>query len=602
MCLAGCADEGQYGIDPADQKLPSSPTDLPAISQAAYQILESILPHRVMDNFASPKSSANGTREPPIPSCSLTRGQEVEGLGGDEVESQGAENTVKKERFLYLVSTSKLALSDLHISDRSPRSGQAMYQTSVGGVSFPGVDENVASALHDELKRYRVPSTGREAASRLGNLAGLDQMYLITEEDISSILRTVITAVGEGHDSTQVPSEEMVKLPQRPSLPRPDLHRIQPTPAAVADPATSISLPKTSFAVAGPDDLQVQTRTTQLDKFSTTTIVSRQSISRITWAPDTIIDASNSKDEDPISPLEPVTSVATLTTVETQSGNAQEVLRDLISCNPFIIEHSESRLGGNKRCENSMFSNEEDAHITSFPELRSRHCTNEWLNPPPEIKKTVEITEDDLYIQGVDAHCGNPSRISVVVLEGDPPKPRHCNHDLFDENPFCKAIECSTDLPVTHSPRVSIAEKRLGASIGTSSHRRRSSQFVTQQPGLIVEDQDHLLPGFMDKIRRGGRKIFKHRARKSSDQRSGEFATPYNSPDDLQAQSAIRSRDSIVRERTIEPPQVDQAGIYEALTGSRLVVPRRRGTCSEDNRPHECEDDLLSVGSPMTPN
>lgn len=56
-----------------------------------------------------------------------------------------------------------------------------------------------------------------------------------------------------------------------------------------------------------------------------------------------------------------------------------------------------------------------------------------------------------------------------------------------------------------------------------------------------------------------------------------------------------RSRDSIIRERTLKRPTVDTSGIYEALTGSRMTKQKEKcAACSEDNRPHVCKDDLDS--------
>lgn len=602
MHLGGYADERQSSVNSLSQTPSSLPTDSPTVSQAASLVLENILPQQTIETLASSTTQVNATDDAPLHTVSLTPEKVTYEWYADEESGYPRTSDLASEvPFARLMSISKLAMPGLDTKSEFLSSMNNIEQSHISSL-FSGDIEEFVSALKVNLEQHRIASFNRDDASCLNELANGNQMYLIAEQDIADIVRRVMTALHDRRGSTQEQSlDEKNTQHQRPSLPRPDLHNIQPTPAVVADPATSISIPNTSFAVAGSVDSQIHTKTRQLDNLSTTMIVSRTSISRITWAPDTLLEVPDSRDEPHLGPFDHVTSATSMTTVETQNGQFQNDLPDMATYNPFVIEHSETRGGGNKRCENSMFSNEEDARITSFPELRSRHCTNEWLKPPPEIKKTVEVAEEDLYLQGVDAHSGVPSRISVIVLEGDPPKPRHCNHDLFGENPFCEAVECSTTLPVPCSPPLSVAEKRLGASIGTSAHRRQSSQAISQQPGSVVEDSDSLVPGLMDKIRRSGRKIFKHRTHKSSDQRSGEFATPYNSPDDNLAQNAIRSRDSIIKERTLEPPQVDHAGIYEALTGSRLVNPRRRGTCSEDNRPHVCEDDHLSAESPMTP-
>lgn len=81
----------------------------------------------------------------------------------------------------------------------------------------------------------------------------------------------------------------------------------------------------------------------------------------------------------------------------------------------------------------------------------------------------------------------------------------------------------------------------------------------------------------------------------TSENTSGAAPTPNNS--EQNQSSIVRSRDSIVKERTPEPAKVDDHGIYEAMTGSRLVASRRRhDTCSEDNRPHVCMDEIRTPG------
>lgn len=64
------------------------------------------------------------------------------------------------------------------------------------------------------------------------------------------------------------------------------------------------------------------------------------------------------------------------------------------------------------------------------------------------------------------------------------------------------------------------------------------------------------------------------------------------SPEVRDAAWSLRKWDNPrLRERTVVPPGPDNAGIYEAMTGSTLV---RRSTlpCDEDHRPHVCLHEL----------
>lgn len=113
-------------------------------------------------------------------------------------------------------------------------------------------------------------------------------------------------------------------------------------------------------------------------------------------------------------------------------------------------------------------SNQRD--IVSFPPLRSRSCTADWIVPQlvqenlhPDSQHTPT-----LYQCGVDAHRGftpapnadGDSLISISVLPTS----------------TSPSGGSSTGSPINH------VKKRMGSSIGVATHRRRStSQFADQQ-------------------------------------------------------------------------------------------------------------------------
>jgi hypothetical protein len=243
--------------------------------------------------------------------------------------------------------------------------------------------------------------------------------------------------------------------------------------------------------------------------------------------------------------------------------------------------------------------------MTSFPRLGSRHCTKDWLNPPPEMRDLLRRVSADLYHQGVDAHCGISTE-AVSPINEAPRRLTQCNYALFRDSPFSGDEPGSSGRQQTEAEPPSLVDKRMGSLIGSSTHRRRSSQIPDSQ-NLMKDFKDTVLPSLMDKILNGGHKMIhqkhdEHHARKHAAHNG--MLTPNNSQaDDPKSPGKPRSRDSLVREHTPEPQTVDRAGIYEAMTGSRLAVPkRRRDTCSEDNRPHTCEFEIDSAsgysGSP----
>lgn len=229
--------------------------------------------------------------------------------------------------------------------------------------------------------------------------------------------------------------------------------------------------------------------------------------------------------------------------------------------------------------------------MISFPGLLSRHCTNDWLNPPVDLKGLAQETSMDLYYQGVDAHSGEIS-VPPALTPDEPLKLRQVDSALFNKDPFDAGHEYQLARRDTEATLTMARESRLGSSIGSAAHRRLSSLPAIQP--LYREEQGTVLPSLMDRIKEGGHKIFHpHHTAKSPGDTDWPTASSFV-VEDNQHTNTPQSGDEAWRQHA---PGPDGASIYKALTSNQLVVNhKRRHTCSEDHKPHRCEADL------MTPN
>ncbi|CAH0014829.1 unnamed protein product [Clonostachys rhizophaga] len=314
-------------------------------------------------------------------------------------------------------------------------------------------------------------------------------------------------------DARQMGKKEPKETPKEPpALPKLDGDTILPPPAVVACPATTISHPKTSYTKLGPASNQIHTKTRDVEVTTTTTVISRQSIAEITWAQERHESTTRFGGQPFIDPSRRSSKASTKLRVLAPPGN----------------EGVEFGITPKDRPEESR-PDSGCGVITSFPKLSPRHCTNEWLIPRAKPKHVVETT-DDLYQQGVDAHCGRSSRPSVAFIEDEPIKPPHCYRDLFQENPFCQ--ESPDNLLVNNYENGSQIEMASGNPIVSASYRRRSCQGQIQHNVNDADSADGFVPALIEKIRKGGHRLFhRDRSHKSSENTDGGFHTPYNSPD-----------------------------------------------------------------------
>lgn len=463
----------------------------------------------------------------------------------------------------YLVDVSNN--QQVRVSITTPERADSTTSSSLASLDI------LTSRARRIIDQHRLSQGNLHVIDDLGyHVPGFRSMYLICDEDVRQMVSGILDEINILQEISQGKKEPKETPKEPPALPKLDGDTILPPPAVVACPATTISHPKTSYTKLGPASNQIHTKTRDVEVTTTTTVISRQSIAEITWAQERHDSATRFGGQPFIDPSRRSSKASTKLRVLAPPGN----------------EGVDFGITPKDRPEESR-PDSGCGVITSFPKLSPRHCTNEWLIPPAKPKHVLETT-DDLYQQGVDAHCGRSSRPSVAFIEDEPVKPPHCYRDLFQENPFCQ--ESPDNLLVNNYETGSQIEMASGNPIVSASYHRRSCQGQIQHNVNDADLADGFVPALIEKIRKGGHRLFhRDRSHKSSENTDGGFHTPYNSPD-------VRSRNSVVREHTIEPQTLDRAGIYEALTGSRLLIrSKHRNTCSEDNRPHVCQDDLLSI-------
>lgn len=425
------------------------------------------------------------------------------------------------------------------------------------------------------------------------NLHDFKDMYLLRNEDIEDVVEVVAEEMRRRNSVSKMRNVSITDT-NRPVLPRlsEDISGILPSIGTTADPATTIYMPRTSVATRNPLDLQIQTKVRDEDNHASATIVSRKSVAEIVWAQDDAPKRSTAEESHT-----PLTRKSSLKSMQNGLRRASSMSPPRVAFAGFSLNHYttddnlESLVADIGRAQTEPRFSTSEPELTSFPDLGSRHCTNEWLVPPIDLGTGPPLLASDFYHQGVDAHSGTEAWSPTPRMD-EPMKPQICNYTLFDNDPFTDVENTKpASEPGVVEPSSARAEKRLGASIGISSRRRKSSQAIVRRD-RSDSSEDHSIPTLADKIRKSGQSMF-HSQHGSQEHSEFGAPTPYNSVRDPDSKptSGIRSRDSIMRSYTPEQPMIDRVGIYEAMTGSRLLMRTKRGeTCSEDNRPHACDD------------
>jgi len=521
--------------------------------------------------------------------------------------------------------TSVHSLSQDHMTPIPVRNRDAIFPSSrdgssstgdKGGVS-PQLDERLVQGIMDKIQNRLVyqeraatdvqgpgPHGGTVHPDGTGWLLESSHLRMIIQtvlqEDRSSKRQSSMELRSKSHIGSFRQTKTLIK---RPSL---SSNAIELHSSTVADPATTISQPQTSFLSRSLDSGRVYTRFRPHEP--KTTIVSRRSITDIKWlnnSNDTAITrwgtletfgrASNQR----LSACDSKFSVSTLRAVSASTTPPQD---RFASFRGFSGSQRGTSTPHNSNKENSPNASTpvKRFSLESFPALLKREGTQDWLSPPAELASTPPAQEtDDMYHLGIDARSGSVAPVPTVVIE-EPVKQRQCNRELFHEDIFGSGMY---SIPVTRrATEASITsllspELSPGASLGASSRKRRGNG--TGKSGLSFIPLHKHQPGtphFMDRLREGGKAV----TRKLSAVLQGPIGArgtrapaPSAESEDHAVEGGSQHRQMSLAGSTIE--YLDPLVSFAASTTRRSY----HDTCSEDHQPHQCENDSSPRMSPV---
>ncbi|KAI8950399.1 hypothetical protein F4801DRAFT_590468 [Xylaria longipes] len=326
-------------------------------------------------------------------------------------------------------------------------------------------------------------------------LALPDDQYLVTKGDIVGILDIVVTGIRKFQDDSIQPDCQSLVSPNSTHV-KPTLHaqNIIPCASAIADPATTICLPRTCFSLADSPEAVRHLSPTAITTYGMIKIKINgfDSFSEISCQDNINDDGYNGDIPEVGSPGPSICfSRYNLENRHLSWPQSPRVPRRVSfginpSCDLFYLFEKKSRKPGQRSTSEPNpqwrpgLIRAATTPITSFPRLISRSCTNDWLTPlglcgEMESREQVQDQETitNLYNHGVDAHSGVCIHSPLPILEEVPRTTSTCP-------------DCSPFLDDYHSPIrenegqwLSLAEdnngdhrKRLGRSIGVARHRR----------------------------------------------------------------------------------------------------------------------------------
>lgn len=436
------------------------------------------------------------------------------------------------------------------------------------------------SLSQDRLAHRRLSTAELHIVDAFGShVTRADGMYLLSEEDLHKGLRNLLveayTTLGVEQSDQLDPTTSWPSQwePHRPRL-DPDLHAIVPSNEPGAESVTTVSNPTTTYAKF--DLVESKVRTMSRDRYSmtsATTLISRQSVSRVTWQQDQL-DSEDLTDVES-GPSDDENAGRLMMHPRNHSARSAQLCARRFPV-PISLEEFASEV---RKASRGSGSDDLGPRLTSFPRLPSRHCTNEWTSgyrDQHEEHDTWALSENDRHLR--ESCSRAPSTGDVTGPQTD--VVRH--HDNTE-----RAVTSQTS--------------RMGGGIGTASHRRRSSVI----PGQEAEPDEALLPNLLGRIRKGGHKLLhRHHSHEEASAALSSWTSDPEVPTGGNARAtelrAVEwqprnrtSKDSIVRGRLLEVSGSGEGSIPESSLGGELVGSQRRHTCSEDCRPDVCMDELV---------
>ncbi|KAF5601919.1 hypothetical protein FPCIR_2160 [Fusarium pseudocircinatum] len=472
-------------------------------------------------------------------------------------------------------------------------------EVEVGDPLYAGEEatQSIARKVSDRLQKIRHLREHLHVINGKGqHVPEAKGLYLIGDKDIRDVVSIVLDeTLKNGH--IELPKRTPTTTGSSDSRPLPRLDEnlnaiLVPSPMAI-DPATTINLPSTSYTNINATDMQVHTKTRGGASEATTTVVTRRSIAEITWsrAYPANYDSSTRTHCRTVSDCCSPTHGGSRSCPDDRRQSYQRLTKDESVLRHYATPKSTAEILADIMCNKSFEQQlrvSDGTVITSFPRLFSRDCTTD-LTLQTESDQPKKRTPSTLYQDGVDTHCGVEG-LAASSSSAEPSNIYPYNNPLFAANPF-RAHPTKLTAAGRRLPTPLAAERKLSASLDADTRRRLSAQVAGIEEEEMADSQNGSRQSLMDKIKQGGHKLFhKNHFRKPTGGAPIRIAE-----NDISPGGFLRSRDSIAREPTPEPPKANDEEIYEAMEGSKLKVPHsREGACSEDNQPHECVNDLSS--------
>jgi hypothetical protein len=472
---------------------------------------------------------------------------------------------------------------------------------------FQHLVENVRQMLIDSSESDGKVCS-RSITEKAGNDSPAEKIYTLEDVGLESIVARVVRVLEALHHASILSFHDRRR--QNRPVGRESIRvskAILPQAPKEADTATTITVPQTYITPMvweeqhplpneQPRMYQAMTATTTLLSHSTVA-----STTEISWTTSNRVAPVPNVDDDPAAPHLPSCSRSCSVgcpSGTTDTGGQERKIRanvDSVSFPPQ--ETSSTRQGSVAETASRAYvdsypsakpsEGSSESSIISFPALRVRHCTNDWLSPPAATPAAMGRSDANLYNAGIDAHTGpngffsfQPPAEKPVAAPGVP---------TDDLNFAWPAFASGYDpmVPDNHGND----NHKLGTSIGTSAGRKRSSHHA------VPPDVEAGGSSMLQRLRQGSVQL--GHALASAVGGSGHAQQPQRAGQGRRASSVDRMK-AILDRTSPRHGATDSVGNPRVgmVVSSSEVRHRSCDACSEDGRPHICIDDTASsIGS-----
>ncbi|KAB5566170.1 hypothetical protein GE09DRAFT_730258 [Coniochaeta sp. 2T2.1] len=427
--------------------------------------------------------------------------------------------------------------------------------------------------------------------------------YVLKDDDLRCLIARVVRVLDALHHASILSldtQEHHNRAASRESIPV--AKAILPQAPKEADTATTITLPETyiaSMSPTEPPDSWFSQPATYEDIRTAATLVSQSTVTsktEINWITSSRIasvpSVSNSLSAPQVSSGSRSRSVGHHDDA-VEAGDGSRGDRNLRTSAGSItfVQHDKHRNRRPSAAETTARAHVDiypsadrsvgssQGSIISFPALRVRHCTNDWLTPPASTPGAKGHGDANLFKVGIDAHTG--------------PEHSFFGPQLATKKPLATPGVTTTDMAFTFTApeftkgadtrKVSDDHPhKLGTSIGTSAGKKRQ---------LTPPDADAGSSSVLQKLRRGSAQI--GQAISSVVHGSTPSQEPHQSPQGRRT-SCVDQMKAILDRASLQHERMETADHLRVNVAGGKHTCRPSDICSEDGRPHVCSDEIMS--------